>query len=107
MKKRQKKQSVRCVCPHCESVVFLTVESKAKGQRRKLTKAQRCKYFGTGIERMPPKIREEALKDIVAVIGCDPDKADGIRSTLQRSGIWEFDHESKCYTGIKHERDEK
>jgi len=101
MKKRNTKQAVKIVCPHCEQEIHLLTESQGRSNRRRLAKAERCKYFGSGLEYMPPQDREKALKDIVETLGVSEDKADGIRSTLQRSGIWSFDHVTKTYRGIK------
>lgn len=98
---RKQTQILKLNCPHCQKVINLTTETTAKTSKRELEKAARCKYFGSGLEYMPPKERGEALKDIVEILKVDEYKADGIRSTLQRSGVWSFDHLSKTYTGIK------
>lgn len=107
MKRRKKKETTKLLCPHCHQVIHLMVESKARTDKRLLAKAERCKYYGTGLEYMPPQSREDALADIVQTLGVDPQKADSIRSTLQRSGMWTFDHLSKTYTGIKWDPEEQ
>lgn len=100
-RRRKKSEAAKIICPHCHGVLHLTIESKAKTDKRMLAKAQRCKYYGTGLEYMPPQGREDALADIVQTLNVELKKADGIRSTLQRSGVWQFDHLSKTYTGIR------
>ena len=101
MPKRRKNDSVKLICPHCQAQIHMMIESKARTSKRVLAKAERCKYFGSGLEYMPPMSRDDALIEIVETLGVDPERADSVRSTLQRSGMWSFDHDTKTYTGIK------
>jgi hypothetical protein len=99
-KSRKRKHTLTFQCPHCASPVMLQVGTQGQIEHRSQAKAQRSKYWGSGLEYMPPLGRDDALAEISKTL--QTDRPDAVRSTLQRSGIWIWNSMTRTYQGIRY-----
>ena len=85
--------------PGCKRLILMCARQSGKSTVVAGKVTNKAKYIPSGLNIITSPTEKQSKETMLKV---DESKADGIRSTLQRAGVWSFDHASRTYTGIKY-----